>query len=218
MIIPLSHRQYAGQSLPQIASRLALRSAQRFLHVSVLHGLLLTPETVRPGQTLTSFKSGFVHVDQLVREAKDPESGLRLDDVQRWIAAGEECFGTFVDGVLASYIWFSPRKAHLERDIFVQFDPLYAYSRWAFTRADYRGRSLYGVCKHQALVAHAMRGSRGILSVVYAWNRSSLNAASKLGCVRIGRMCTVGTRVWTDASCQRAGLRLEHSPLSDHRN
>lgn len=139
-------------------------------------------------------------------------SGLDAEEVERLLKSGEECFGAFVDGVLASYLWFSPGPAHLVDDVFVRFDPAYAYSRWAFTRSEYRGKQLHALCKQSALDEFTARGRLGIISVVYAWNSHSLSAAAKLGCVRVGLLGIVWGKLWTSKNCRRVGLRLERSP------
>jgi hypothetical protein len=201
----------AHQSLGRVTARYALRSMQRLLRVSVFQSLLLTEGNARQLANAASLECCFVDADRLRREATLPGSGLELAEVDRLLQAGEECFGTFVNGVLASYLWFSPGPAHLAGDAFVHFDPVYAYSRWAFTRTDYRGRRLHAACKRSALAAFAARGRRGILSVVDTLNFQSLDAAAYLGCVRVGLLGIAPGIIWTSKECQRAGLWLEHS-------
>jgi hypothetical protein len=202
----------AHLGLRQVAARYALRSTERLLDVSVFRGLLLSESNVRQLAPPAAVECRFVDPDWLRHEATATGSGLQLAEVERLLQAREECFGCFVDGVLASYLWFSPGPAHLADDVFVHFDPSFAYSRWAFTRTDYRGRRLHAICKQSALAALAARGHRGILSVVYAGNFESLNAAAQVGCVRVGWLGIAPGIVWTSGDCRRAGLWLERSP------
>jgi hypothetical protein len=203
----------AHLALRQVAARYALRSTKRLLDVSFFRGLLLTESSVRQLVPPAAVECRFIDYDRLRHEATVASSGLQLAEVERLEQAGEKCFGCFVDNdVLASYLWFSPGSAHLVDDVFVHFDPSYAYSRWSFTRTDYRGRRLHAICKQSALAALAKSGHRGILSVVYAENFQSLNAAAHLGCVRVGWLGIAPSKVWTSADCRRAGLWLERSP------
>lgn len=199
-------------TLRQVVVRYTLRAMQRLFGMSVFRCLLLTENNVRGHTPPVAVDFHFVDPDRLRHEATVAGSGLQSAEVERLLQAGEECFGTFVDGVLASYLWFSPGPAHLADDVFVHCDPSFAYSRWAFTREDYRGRRLHALCKQNALVAFAARGRRGILSVVYAWNFPSLNAAVQLGCVCVGWMGTSPGCLWTSRSCRRTGMWLERSP------
>jgi hypothetical protein len=201
----------AHQSLGRVAARYALRSTQQLLRVSIFQSLFLTESNARQLANPVGLECCFVDPDRLRREATATGSGLELAEVDRLLQAGEECFGTFVNGVLASYLWFSPGPAHLAGDVFVHFDPSYAYSRWAFTRTDCRGRRLHAICKRSALAAFAARGRRGILSVVDALNFQSLDAAAHLGCVRVGWLGMGPGIIWTSRECQRAGLWLERS-------
>lgn len=201
----------AHQSLGRVTARYALRSTQQLLRVSIFQGLFLTESNALQLANAVGLECCFVDADRLRREATVPGSGLQLAEVDRLLQAGEECFGAFVNGVLASYLWFSPGPAHLAGDVFVHFDPLYAYSRWAFTRTDYRGRRLHAICKRSALAAFAARGRHGILSVVDALNFQSLDAAAHLGCARVGRLGIGPGIIWTSKECRRAGLWLEHS-------
>jgi hypothetical protein len=145
----------------------------------------------------------------LRQEAAVAGNGLQPADVEHRIDAGEECFGAYIGKVLASHLWFSSSPAHLKDKVFVRFDPAFAYSRWAFTRVEHRGKHLHALCKQKALEAYAARGRRGILSVVDAWNFPSLNAAAQAGCVRTGWMAMTAKSVWTSESCRRQGMWLE---------
>lgn len=198
----------------QVIARYAFRGLYRMTGAELLHGLCLTENTARLHAPSVDVDYRFVDADRLRREAGAEGSGLTLEDVERQLAAGEECFGAFVGDVLASYVWFSPGPAHLAGRIFVHFDPSYALSRWAFTRKDHRGLHLHPLCKQKALEVYTARGRRGILSVVHAWNFPSLNAAAQLGCVRVGYMGTAHGRFWTSKRCRRAGIWLGDPPVA----
>jgi hypothetical protein len=196
----------------QIIGRYALRGVHRLTGFALFRGLCLTEKSVRLLAPSVDVDCRFVEPDRLRREATVAGSGLQPEEVERLLNAGEECFGVFVAGLLASHLWFSPSPAHLENRVFVHFDPAFAYSRWAFTRDDHRGKRLHALCKQKALEMYAARGRRGILSVVHMWNFPSLNAAAQVGCVRVGWMGTTPGTVWTSEGCRRLGMWLEGSP------
>jgi hypothetical protein len=172
-------RALAHLSLGQVVARYAFRGVQRLTGFDLFRGLCLTEKSARalPAHPV-EVEYRFIEPDRLRREATAAGSGLQPGEVERLLNAREECFGAFVGGVLASHLWFSPGPAHLKDEVFVHFDPAFAYSRWAFTREDHRGKRLHALCKQKALEVYAARGRRGILSVVYAWNFPSLNAAA----------------------------------------
>lgn len=196
----------------QIIAHCAFRGLHGITGIALFRGLCLTEKSLVVLAPQSEVECRFVDIDRLRREATVSGSGLQPEEVERLLNAGEECFGAFVDGVLASYLWFSPGPAHLENQAFVHFDPAFAYSRWAFTRNDQRGKRLHALCKQGALKAYAMRGRRGILSVVRASNFPSLNAAAQVGCVRIGWMGTTSGTVWASDGCRRTGMWLEVLP------
>lgn len=149
----------------------------------------------------------------LRREAEVSGSGLSISDVESCLASGEECFGVFVDGVLASHAWYASRPARLRPGVNVSFDSRYAYSRWAFTRPEYRGRALHALGKRYALERYVAAGRSGILATVNIANFESLNSAARLGSRPVGLMlaATLGGRslLWASTGCRPYGIRLE---------
>lgn len=191
----------------QFVARCALRGVSRWTGAELLQGLCLTRSSSVPVAS-SGVVCQLVDRDRLLRECASPGSGLEREKVDSLLGSGEECVGAFVGDVLASHIWFSPGPAHLAGNVFVHFDPAYAFSRWAFTREEFRGQQLHAACKQKALEIYTGKGRQGILSVVYAWNFPSLNAAAGLGCIRVGWMGMVAGKVWTSAGCRRAGMWL----------
>ena len=203
-------------SAGQLVARYAYRGVNRLVDVKLYHGLCLRPEGAReppPPSVMVEYRC--VAPERLREEAADPQSGLLAEDLEAALADGEECFGAFIGDVLASYLWFSPSRAHLQGNVFVRFDPAFAYSRWAFTRTSYRGLRLNALCKRRALDVFSTRGKRGILSVVSAINFDSLKSATRVGSERVGLLgaaSVVGARaVWASAGCKAPDLRLERS-------
>jgi hypothetical protein len=196
----------------QVVARYALRGAQQLSGFNLFRGLCLTQQSVRALPTLSGVEYRFVEPERLRQEAALADSGIQPGEVERQIDAGEECFGAFIGNELVSQLWFSSDSAHLKDEVFVHFNPAFAYSRWAFTRAEHRGKHLHALCKLKALEAYAARGRRGILSVVEAWNFPSLNAAAQAGCVRTGWMALAAKSVWTSEGCRRQGMWLEGRP------
>ena len=202
-------RALAHLSPGQIAARYTLRGVHRLTGLRLFQGFCLTQGRARALPAHPQAEYGFVAPERLRQEATLLGSGLQPEGVQRLLSAGEECFGAYVGGTLASHVWFSPCPAHLKDEVFVHFDPAFAYSRWAFTREEYRGLHLHGLCKLAALESYAARGRRGVLSVVDAWNYPSLNAAAQVGCVRAGWMMMSSGSVRTGSGCRRLGMWLE---------
>jgi hypothetical protein len=192
----------------EVAARYTLRGVQRVSGFNLFHGLCLTEKSARALPGISGVEYRFVEPERLRQEAGIAGNGLQAGEVESRIDAGEECFGAFIGKVLVSQLWFSSDCAHLKDKVFVHFDPAFAYSRWAFTRVEHRGKHLHALCKQKALEAYAARGRRGILSVVDAWNFSSLKAAAQAGCVRTGWMAMTAKRVWTSEGCRRQGMWL----------
>jgi GNAT superfamily N-acetyltransferase len=193
---------------------LASRALRRFLDVDLYYAMWLAPDTaLETARPLPELELGLVDVGRLQLAAADAGSGLSWAYVEAALQRREECYGAFLSGVLVSYAWFSPGRAHLVADLFVTFDPACAYSRWAFTRPEHRGRGLYQAVKRHALAAYVRRGRRGILSLVKAVNFESLNSAAAVGCRRRGLLVTTRLAgrvgIWASAGCRAFGLGLE---------
>jgi hypothetical protein len=203
----------------QILGHYAYRGLNRLLPLDVVRAFCLTPADVRsslacPGDV----RCERLEAGRLRREAQTEGSGLSPTDVETCLAGGEECFGVFVDGALASYAWYTSRTARLRAGVNVRFDPRYAYSRWAFTRPEYRGLGLHAIGKRYALDCYVAAGRAGVLATVNLANFESLHSAARLGSRPVGLMfaATVGGRslLWASAGCRPYGLALEADRLS----
>jgi hypothetical protein len=198
----------------QVAGHYAYEGLNRVLPADLVRAFVLLPEAEAP-QPLGrgDERCERLSPSRLLREAEDPASGLRRPDVDACLEAGEECFGVVVDGVLASHAWYTSRPAALRPGVSVRFDPRYIYSRWAFTRADYRGRGLHALGKRHALACYVAEGRRGILSTVKAANFESLRSARRQGGRGVGWLLAVRTGdrswLWASAGCQTYGMALE---------
>ncbi len=201
----------------QVLGHYAYGGLNRLFPVDLVRAFCLTPGDVR----LSAAPSGDVRCERLDeaglrREAGASGSGLSISDVESCLAGGEECFGVFVEGVLASHAWYASRAARLRAGVNVSFDPRYAYSRWAFTRPEYRGRALHAIGKRFALEHYVAAGRSGILATVKVANFESLNSAARLGSRPVGLMlaATLGHRslLWASAGCRPYGMALEVEP------
>ena len=153
--------------------------------------------------------------ESLRREARVDGGGLATDAVDAALARGDWCVGVFEADRLLGHCWFTSRPARLCPGLDLAFDPSWAYSYWAFTRADQRGRGLHSLGKSHALDLATARGLRGILSAVRADNGASLRSAARLGCRRVGSLLALGPArrrwAWVTPGCRPYGLRLEAS-------
>jgi hypothetical protein len=207
-------------SLPQVFAYYLYQGANRVLPINIVRAFCLT--TDRPGPPLSlqgNERCQRLSADEVRREAAKANSWITPHDAEANLALGDECFGVFVDGVVASHAWYSSRASALRSGIRVRFDPRYTYSRWAYTRPDYRGRALHALGKRHALQHYAGLGQLGILSVVGVTNRESLHSADRQGGRPVGLLVAVslGDRdlLWASAGCRAYGLALESVPSAE---
>jgi len=190
------------------------RALTRMTGVETYWLMCLEPDGIPPQPSLSIAP---VDADRLRREAADRASGLDPANVAEALANGDTCLGAFLEGTLASHLLLAEKsRAHLSGDVHVQLDGHWGYSRWAFTREQFRGFGLHQVLKTSALAAQVAAGRRGILSLVSALNFESLNAAENLGCRRVGWVAVArlaGRSVaLRSASCAAYGLSVHVSP------
>jgi GNAT superfamily N-acetyltransferase len=192
--------------------------AARILHhlarAQVMWVLCLEPASaVPPDLEVSDLEFGVVEEERLRREARDPGSGLTPEGVEAEIAKGDVCYGAYVGGELASYLFVAEGPTELPDGVVVDYDPSWAFSRWAYTRPEYRGLHLHSALKTHALEAVVRRGRRGILSLVSATNFESLHAGRRIGCHRVGMAAAARLggheRVWTGWGCRDYGLSLQ---------
>lgn len=203
----------------QVLGHYIYRGLNRLITLDLVRAFCITPADVRPSFVQPpSVRCDRLDAERLRQEAQAPGSRLSPDEVETWLAEGEECFGVLVDGVLASYAWYTSRPARLRPGVNVRFDARYAYSRWAFTRPEYRGRGLHAFGKRYALQTYVAAGRAGILSTVNVTNFESLHSAARLGSRPVGLLlaATLGGRslLWASAGCRPYGLGLEAPPRS----
>jgi hypothetical protein len=198
----------------EVAAHYTYRGLNRLAPLDIVRVFCLTPRDVRAGIVRAGdVECRWLDAARLRQEADGGGSGVQASDVEKGLARGDRCFGVLVGGVLANHAWYTSRPAQLRPGIDVHFDASYAYSRWTFTRREYRGRRLHALGKRCALDDLARQGLRGILSVVAATNFESLRSASWVGSRPIGLMvaATLGgkARLWSSAGCRRYGVGLE---------
>lgn len=208
-------RKKLGRLPPhQVVGHYLYQGAHRLAGVDLVRAFCLTPAnayTPLPARGVGRCER--LDPARVMEEAVRADSGLTVDDATARLAVGEECFGVFVDAVLASHTWFSTRPAPLRDGINVRFDPRYAYSRWAYTRPEFRGRGIHVLGNRYALSQFAAEGRLGILSVVKVANFESLHSAARQGSRPVGHLlaASFGGRelLWASAGCRAYGLSLE---------
>jgi GNAT superfamily N-acetyltransferase len=206
-------KKYNTLGPSQLVAYYLYQGLNRLFPIDLVRAFCLTPaDVVVPLETQGNERCRLLHPDEVMRETGTPASGITKEDAAANLAIGEECIGVYVDGTLASHAWYSGRACALRSGIHVRFDPRYAYSRWAFTRPEYRGRGLHALGKRHALEHYAARGRLGILSTVKAVNFESLRSADRQGSRPVGVMlaASVGGRnlLWASAGCRAYGMGL----------
>ena len=188
------------------------RGLHRMAGLLVYRVLLVEPQDVRPPPPSDGVVLGPVDAERVRREALDPSSGVASSMADQDAGVPDTCHGAFVGDVLASHLFVASRRARVLGDVDVTFDPAWAFSRWAFTRAAFRGRHLHALVKADALRHHTRAGRNGLLSLVQVTNFESIRAASHVRCRTVGVVATwtLGgrRRVWASADCARYGLSL----------
>jgi hypothetical protein len=197
----------------QILGHYAYRGLNRLFPLDLVRAFSLIPKDVRSIARPPDVRCEQLDEARLRREAETPDRCLSISDVESCLARGEDCFGVIVAGALASYAWYTSRTARLRPGINVRFDPRYAYSRWAFTLPEYRGRGLHAIGKAYALEHYVAAGRTGVLATVNIANFESLNSAVRLGSRPVGLMMAaqLGGRslLWASAGCRPYGFALE---------
>jgi hypothetical protein len=198
----------------QVLGYYLYRGLNRLFPLDAVRAFCLSPSDVRQPPVLREdIQCKPLDEASLRREAAVTGSGLLMPDVESCLAGGEECFGVFVDNVLASHAWYTSKTARLRPGVNVRFDSRYVYSRWAFTRPEYRGRGLHAIGKTYALGYFVAAGRSGLLSTVNVANFESLNSAARVGGRPVGLMVAASLggrwRLWASAGCRGYGMGLE---------
>jgi hypothetical protein len=210
----LLRKKYNALGPSKVAAYYLYQGANRLLPIDLVRGFCLTPADAHvPLATRGDERCLRLEPAEVMRETGTPDSGITAEDAAANLALGEDCFGVYVDGTLASHAWYSGRACALRSGIHVRFDPRYAYSRWAFTRPEYRGRGLHALGKRHALQHYAAQGRLGVLSTVKAVNFESLRSAVRQGSRPVGWMFAASTGgrhlLWASAGCRAYGMGLE---------
>jgi len=198
----------------QVLARYIYQGVRRCIVLDIFHMMYLVADSPNASTSSDSkLEFDFVPADVVRRAATDPNSGMALDAVESALSRHEECFGACTSEQLVSYLWLAPSGAHLCQDVYVYFSTQYAYSRWSYTRNEYRGQHLHSITKNQALTRLSQRGTSGILSMVDVGNLPSVRAARHSGCRRVGILIIsrIGKRriIWASSGCRAYNVKLE---------
>jgi hypothetical protein len=179
--------------------------------------LRLTPEESRAVPVrVARLECAHLSPERLRCAAEDSRSGLSPEQLRGALARGEECYGAFVGPVLASHAWYPGGTAHLRGDLFVNVGPEWSYTRWSYTRPEFRGLGLHAAVKAVALADVSRKGKRGILSLVAITNFESLRGNARAGCRSVGLVVVArvgGLQLaWRSAGCRSCGLVVAVHP------
>jgi hypothetical protein len=192
---------------------LAYRAAKRGTELRVLHGLVLTMDSVAQDNLVatTTQRWGFVERDELVRCFSSARKDLDTAFLSQALDKGDRCFGAFEGDTLVSYGWYSTQPTAVDDRLELSFDSAYAYMYKGFTVPSHRGQRLHGIGMAKALEAYAREGKKGLVSYVEATNFASLKSCERLGYREFGKVACmrVGGRTVIRATRGCAAYRFE---------
>ena len=152
---------------------------------------------------------------QLKDFSQNPECDITPEFLDAAVAKGDECYGVFEGGQLASYGWYSNQPTDTSDDLTLFFNSDYIYMYKGFTHPRYRGQRLHAIGMNLALRKYRKLGYKGLVSYAESNNFSSLKSAYRLGFRDIGRIA-----VWkffgrpiivAGHGCRKFGLFFEAS-------
>jgi hypothetical protein len=200
----------------------AYRAAQRLTDVAVWKTLVLTMETLDRQFLEDARRAGgrLLAAEELRPHTRIAETRLTDRFVDAAAARGDRCLAYFEGDRLISYGWYSTRPpvhlTELDTDLYLHFDPKYAYMHNGYTLPQYRGHRLHALGMAAGLEAHAEQGLHGLVSYVDSANFASRRSCYRMGYRDIGHVliARVGQRFACHATrgCEPYGLRV--APLA----
>jgi GNAT superfamily N-acetyltransferase len=129
--------------------------------------------------------------DEVLRLSAERQEWFFPGAVQTSLARGDECFGGFLDGVLACSGWFATRPL-LALGAVVGFSSDCVWEHRLFTRMEFRGRGLNAALKPVAFEHFASRGCTTLLNTVEWTNDASRRLHTRLGYRRTALLVRLG--------------------------
>ena len=119
------------------------------------------------------------------------------DQASERFAAGERCFGVWLDGGLVSTRWLATgtaRLGYLGRQVALARGDAYIYE--AYTSPPHRGRGISGIAGAMVPAALAAEGARRLVGVLEPENTDAIRANEKAGYRVVGRIGYVKLGPW----------------------
>jgi GNAT superfamily N-acetyltransferase len=172
----------------------------------------------------------FLSAADVDSHAQDPLNDLSPAFADRLECGRDLCFAALDGDVLAAYVWLAlgsieadqNRGRQPESGVAMSFGADTAFVYKAYTRPEYRGRSLYPACLGQALLALADRGVSKLLVTADWTNRPALEGCRKAGFRDLGLIWRFGWSPFLFIRAPRTssslGLRLGDRAQVEARN
>jgi GNAT superfamily N-acetyltransferase len=113
------------------------------------------------------------------------------DAVERSIARGELCIGGYLNGVLATSVWFGSKPVPVMGSS-IGFARDCVWQHRGFTRPEFRGRGLHALVIKQGFAFYAGQGYTTILNTIIWTNDSSRRLHRRLGYRHAGTLIRIG--------------------------
>nr|WP_314533573.1 GNAT family N-acetyltransferase [uncultured Pseudomonas sp.] len=169
------------------AHQMMLKAVNNFMLFKILRGVTLQKVEDKFLDYPSHFKPMFLSEQMLRHYSRDPGNEMPESFIEESLAKGDQCFGIFDGGVLASYGWYSQQPTHIDPpELFLHFNPSFVYMYKGFTHHDYRGQRLHAIGMNLALKHYLEKGYKGLVSYVESSNFDSLKSIYRLGYVNVG--------------------------------
>src|SRR5262245_20628952 len=123
MDLEFLRRELRRRPLHKVVGYYLYQAAHRLFGLDIVRSFCRTPSSGQPpAPAAADGRCERLAAAKGLEKAAHERSGMNLPDATARLAANEECFGVYVDGVLASQTWFSTRPAPLRDGINVRFD------------------------------------------------------------------------------------------------
>jgi hypothetical protein len=134
------------------------------------------------------FECRFLTPDEVRRHALDPANDLQAEFVARAEAGMDLCYGALDGDVLAAYGWYALASIEPEHNVglAVSYPSDQAFMYKGYTRHEYRGLRLHGLCMGLALEDLGSRGVRSLVSVIDWDNFASRRSSARIGYREVG--------------------------------
>ena len=163
----------------------------RILRIGRIHVSSTAAPSTLPSLPRYQIQARFLEAHEIRPLAAEGANWFFPQAVECSLVRGERCFGLFVDGQLATSIWYSPgplKQFGLELEAI----PRSVFAHRRFTNPEWRGK---GLAPLAAVYGRALLREEGIdrtIGTIYATNTSSIRASTKSGSRCIGWIVQIG--------------------------